>query len=421
MARNGAGTYTLPAGNPVTTGTTISSTWANNTLTDIGNTLTASLASDGQTIPTANLPMGAYVHTNVGAATTRTNYAQSAQVQDGTYSTLSAVSGTDTITATGPIGVSAYAAGQYFNFVAAGANTTTGVTLNINSIGAKNITKNGATALSIGDIASGQMVSVIYDGTQFQLQSGILGVTSFNAGTTGFTPSSSTKGSVTLAGTLNIANGGTGSTSTTYCNLASNVTGTLPVANGGTGATTGGAAINNLLTPTTAGNVIFTTDGTNWSSTQKIVRGTAITLSGTTQSFSSIPAWVKRITFMMNGIYGSGSSHFLVQLGTSSGTTITGYVSSSLTTVTSQLSTTSTAGMVIYNATSSVSNTTAGMMTFVNITGNSWLCTSLGRCSSTNTFTGNGFVSLGSTLTSLTFTTVNGTDTLNGTINIIYE
>jgi hypothetical protein len=58
MSRNGSGTYTLPAGNPVVTGTTIASTWANNTLTDISTALTGSLASDGQTTATGNLKMG---------------------------------------------------------------------------------------------------------------------------------------------------------------------------------------------------------------------------------------------------------------------------------------------------------------------------------------------------------------------------
>jgi hypothetical protein len=38
------------------------------------------------------------------------------------------------------------------------------------------------------------------------------GVTSFSAGTTGFTPSTGTTGAVTLAGTLALANGGTGAT-----------------------------------------------------------------------------------------------------------------------------------------------------------------------------------------------------------------
>jgi hypothetical protein len=41
------------------------------------------------------------------------------------------------------------------------------------------------------------------------------GVTSFTAGTTGFTPSTATTGAITLAGTLNVANGGTGATTLT--------------------------------------------------------------------------------------------------------------------------------------------------------------------------------------------------------------
>lgn len=59
MSRNGSGVYTLPAGNPVVTGTTITSTWANNTLTDIQNALTDSVAADGQTEMTGDLQMGA--------------------------------------------------------------------------------------------------------------------------------------------------------------------------------------------------------------------------------------------------------------------------------------------------------------------------------------------------------------------------
>ena len=49
MSRNGSGTFNLTSGNPVVTGTTISSTWANNTLSDIANGLTQSIAADGQT------------------------------------------------------------------------------------------------------------------------------------------------------------------------------------------------------------------------------------------------------------------------------------------------------------------------------------------------------------------------------------
>ena len=169
MARNGSGTYSLPAGNPVTTGTVISSTWANSTLNDLGSALTASLAYDGQTTPVANLPMGGYIHTGVGNATARSNYASAGQVQDGTLTYLTTIAGTDTITAVAPASMTAYAAGQEFRFIAAGANTTTGVTININGIGAKSITKNGATALAVGDIISGAIVVIAYDGTEFQI------------------------------------------------------------------------------------------------------------------------------------------------------------------------------------------------------------------------------------------------------------
>jgi hypothetical protein len=69
MSRNGSGTYNLPAGNPVVTGTTISSTWANTTLNDIANALTGSVAADGQTAMTGNLQMGTNNIANAGTIT----------------------------------------------------------------------------------------------------------------------------------------------------------------------------------------------------------------------------------------------------------------------------------------------------------------------------------------------------------------
>ena len=167
MARNGSGTYNLPAGNPVATGTTISSTWANNTLGDMATALTGSIASDGQTTPSANLPMGNFAHTGVGNATVRTMYAAAGQVQDNVFQYLNSVAGTNSITAVAAFGMTSYATGQRFTFVA--ANTNTGaVTLNINGIGAKAILKQGSSQLAASDIVAGQSVSVIYDGTQFQ-------------------------------------------------------------------------------------------------------------------------------------------------------------------------------------------------------------------------------------------------------------
>ena len=72
MSRNGSGTYNLPAGNPVVTGTTISSIWANSTLTDMANALTQSVATDGQTPMTGALNMSTNDINNVGTLTALT-------------------------------------------------------------------------------------------------------------------------------------------------------------------------------------------------------------------------------------------------------------------------------------------------------------------------------------------------------------
>ena len=82
MSRDGNGNYSLPAGNPVVTGTTISTTWANNSLSDIASALTASIAKDGQTTPTANLPMGGYVLTGLGDGTANGHSLRYEQVID---------------------------------------------------------------------------------------------------------------------------------------------------------------------------------------------------------------------------------------------------------------------------------------------------------------------------------------------------
>jgi hypothetical protein len=57
MSRNASGNYTLPAGNPVATGTTITVTWANPTMADVGNELTNSLDRGGRGAMTAPLKL----------------------------------------------------------------------------------------------------------------------------------------------------------------------------------------------------------------------------------------------------------------------------------------------------------------------------------------------------------------------------
>ena len=70
-----AGTFTLVTpGNPVVVDTVINPTHHNNTLNDIADALTASIANDGQTDPVANLPMGGFKHTGAADATTSGQY-----------------------------------------------------------------------------------------------------------------------------------------------------------------------------------------------------------------------------------------------------------------------------------------------------------------------------------------------------------
>lgn len=168
MPRNGSGSYNLPNG-PFVPSTVISSTVMNQNLNDLGTALTQSIANDGQTTPVANLPMATFRHTNVGNAVARNDYAAAGQVQDSVLMWLTSIAGTDTITASITPSPTVYTAGQTFRLVPAGTNTTGTVTLNINGLGAKAITKNGTVALAPGDLIAGKVYEVVYDGTQFQL------------------------------------------------------------------------------------------------------------------------------------------------------------------------------------------------------------------------------------------------------------
>jgi len=85
MSRNGSGTYSLPAGNPVVTGTTISSTWANNTMNDLAAALTDSVAADGQTPMTGNLDLNTHKIVNLVAGSAAGDAIEFAQFKTPTF------------------------------------------------------------------------------------------------------------------------------------------------------------------------------------------------------------------------------------------------------------------------------------------------------------------------------------------------
>ena len=159
---------------------------------------------------------------------------------------------------------------------------------------------------------------------------------------------------------------------------------------------------------------------------QRITQGTSVaSTSGTSIDFTSIPSWVKRITVMFSGVSTSGTSHVLIQIGTSGTPTTSGYSSAgSYVNITGSNvgGATSTAGFIIFFSNATYVN--SGNFTITNISGNNWTFSGILSNLTTATYTGQsaGSGSLSGTLNLVRITTVNGTDTFDaGTVNIIYE
>lgn len=158
---DGSGGWDLPSGFPVVTGTTISSTSENTMNSTVEQSFETCMTIDGQTVPTANIPLGGFRITNLGNASAVTDAARVSQVQNQSYSTLSSVSGTNTVTASASPTPAAIANGQVFRGIAAGTNTGA-TTLNISSLGAYPI-KYGGAALAGGEILINQPFEVMAD------------------------------------------------------------------------------------------------------------------------------------------------------------------------------------------------------------------------------------------------------------------
>jgi hypothetical protein len=113
----------------------------------------------------------------------------SAYVQIGSYDSIPAindsttinnlitVAGTNALTGLATPALNGYATGAQYSFIAQNTNTAA-VTIDIDTLGVKSITKNGTTPLAAGDITAGALMYIEYDGTQFQLLNA--GKTTFN-------------------------------------------------------------------------------------------------------------------------------------------------------------------------------------------------------------------------------------------------
>jgi len=270
MAYNGSGVFLInSAGQPVVANTVISATVFNALTSDLATGLSTAITKDGQTTITNNIPFGSNKITGLGSGTAAADAANLGQVQS-TVAKLITVTGTDTITGSMSPQLTAYAAGQLFYFVANAANTSA-VTLNIDSLGAKNITRDGSSALAAGDINSGEVVVVIYDGTRFQM---INAANSF--------------GNTTINGTLTV---------TGNAGFQANVSITSALSVGGVFAVTGAATFT--ANPTLSGG---TANGVLYLNGSKVATsGSALTYDGTTFTSGAHTLSTGNLTFSSTG------------------------------------------------------------------------------------------------------------------------
>lgn len=142
----------------------------------------------------------------------------------------------------------------------------------------------GTTLSKLAIGTNGQILTSSGTAPQWTTLSGVA-VTTFSAGTTGFTPNSATSGAVTLAGTLATTNGGTGLTAFTangvfYASSTSAVAQSASLTFSGTTLTAGNYSTGGNLTFTGTGNRI-TGDMSNTTIANRVAFQTS-TINGNT-------------------------------------------------------------------------------------------------------------------------------------------
>jgi len=160
-----------------------------------------------------------------------------------------------------------------------------------------------------------------------------------------------------------------------------------------------------------------------------ITSGTAVaSTSGTSIDFTSIPSWVKRITVMFQGVSSNSTGAAQVQLGTSGGYVISGYLSAADFFSTSPGPTLYTTGFVLSES-AGAAVLFHGQAIISNISGNNWVYTStLMNSAAAGCALGAGSISassLGGVVDRLRIiysATGSPSDTFDaGSINILYE
>lgn len=187
-------------------------------------------------------------------------------------------------------------------------------------------------------------------------------------------------------------------------------------------AVTGTAVIGSSAV-SAVGQIPFSTNGTSFTPTAKIVSGTSVAASGSSVDFTSIPSWVKRITVQIVNLGYAAAGSGTVRIGSGS-LASTGYSTSviGMSPTPSITFSNITTGLGILNANAASGTTTiTGQMFITNVTGNLWVATSnLSRNGDSVVNISTSYITLGGTLDRISL--IASTSTFNaGTINILYE
>jgi len=157
---------------------------------------------------------------------------------------------------------------------------------------------------------------------------------------------------------------------------------------------------------------------------QRLVLATSqASTSGTSIDFTGLPAWVKRITVMFNGVSTSGASNIQIQLGAGA-VQSSGYLGSCsrIQNVSATTAAPSTSAFLIATINTNT-DTQNGSAIFSTIGSNIWTLQGIlwsGGYNAQHMFA--GAVTLSGTLDRVRITTAGGTDTFDaGSINILYE
>lgn len=343
-------------------GTTIVSSQVDANNADIVTELTNSIAADGQTTITANIPMNSKKLTGLPVGSAATDSLHLGQAQAEAYIWCGTAGGTKNALTLSPApAITAYAAGQRFRFTSGATQSDDAVTFAVSGLTTKAGQFDGAALSATIYIEASKIYEAYYDGTQFQLQRLFKNeLTYYRVGGTDVAVADGGTGSSTAAGArtnLSAAASGANSDITSLSGLTT----PLSVAQGGTGSATlgdAGVLIGNgtgAVQVTGAGTAgqVFTSNGAGVDPTFQAAAASGFTLgtlqattSGTTKDFTGIPAGTKLIFISLQGVSLGGNSALLIQIGDAGGFEASGYLSTSNSPA-QPVTTSSTAGFIV--------------------------------------------------------------------------